>query len=293
MFRLIQDFVWVLAVVAFGLVSRTSHADPIPMPTGSTVWMHFEASACPDEDGDDCIGSNLPGVAPPNGIPLTTFTGSGHSATVYAEVLPDRVRAFAVGRYTSGLRASFRDTYTVHGTAAGTFPITVTLSTTGTARSVPTTIDNRLVSATVELEIGTFNPDDVWILEQYRVIPFSPSTTASQSFPTTILPAPFEFPVAVSTSHTLTVAVSDVFDLAYGVNPTFGNGEIDLLASGAVISFDLPEGVWLTSTLGGSWGDVPPPVQIPVGPWVPIGVGVGLWMIAFRSLRSSGARDFD
>jgi len=289
-YRSIHSLGSMLAVLAFGLVARTSYADPIPMPAGSTVWMHFEASACPDADGDDCVGSNLPGTAPPNGIPLTTFTDVSltHSATAYAEVLPDRVRTLGRGRYTSAMRASFQDTYTVNGVAAGTFPITVLLSATGTARSVATTIDNRLVSASLGLEIGTFDPSAVAMSEQFRVTPFSTATAATQSFPTTIQPTPFELPVSLSTSHTLTVGVGDSFNLAYGVNSAFGNGEIDLTTNGAVISFDLPEGVWLTSSLGGTWGD--PPSPVPVGPWVPMVLGVGLWLIVYRSLGSEGRR---
>lgn len=281
-----QGFGWMLGAIALGLVAQTAQAAPIAMPAGSTVWMHFEASACPDADGDDCVGSNLPGSAPPNGIPLTTFTDVSltHSATGFAEVLPDRVRTLNRGRYTAFMKASFQDTYTVHGTAAGSFPITVTLGATGTARSVAATeTSHRLVSASVGLEIGTFNPTDVAISESSRVTPFSPATTATQSIATTILTAPFEVPVSLSTAHTQTVSVGDVFDLAYGVNSAFGNGEIDLLQTGAQISFDLPEGVWVTSALGGTWGS-PPPVPVPVGPWVPIGVCAGLLALASRSL---------
>jgi hypothetical protein len=232
------------------------------MPAGSTVWMHFEASACPDADGDDCIGSNLPGVAPPNGIPLTTITNtSGQFATGYAEVLPDRVRTFASGNFTAFMRASFQDTYTVHGAAVGPFPITVTLAANGVARTVDiggTFLPFRLVAANVGIEIGTFNPSAVAMQEQFRVAPFSPATEAFWSYPTTALTSAFEVPLDLSASHTLTVGVGDVFDLGYGINSAFATGEIDLLDT-ATISFTLPEGVWITSSLGGTWGAVPEP----------------------------------
>jgi hypothetical protein len=261
-----SERVWsgLAVAVALGIrtFAQTAEAAPIAMPAGSTVWMHFEASACPDADGDDCIGSNLPGIAPPNGIPLTTITNSSSQfATGYAEVLPDRVRTFVSGNFTSFLRASFQDTYTVHGAATGSFPITVTLSADGVARTVNiggTFLPHRLTVANVGVEIGTFNASAVAMQEQFRVSPFSPATEAVWTHPTVAQSSPFEVPFGLAASHTLTAGVGDVFDLAYGINSAFGSGEIDMLGT-AEIAFTLPDGVWITSSLGGSWGAVPEP----------------------------------
>lgn len=255
-----RGVVGALVAALVGGLAEGAHAAPIGMPAGSTVWMHVEASACPDEDGDDCIGSNLPGMAPPNGIPLTTFADGGQYATVYAEVLPDRVRTFLQNRFSSTVRASFEDTYTVHGAVAGTFPITVTLSAAGTASSVPiTSFLNALASPGLQLEIGVFDHTPGVGLEGGRVISFGGAAFGTWNYSTTSGPAPFSVPVSAIATYTLNVGVGDIFPLAYGINSATANGEIDLLADGAVISFDLPEGVWLTSTLGGAWGVVPEP----------------------------------
>jgi len=250
-----------LAGAMAALLSQASGAAPIAMPAGSTVWMHFEASPCPDADGDDCIGSNLPGLAPPNGIPTSTFTEPGKSSTGYAEILPDQVRTQVSGNFTSTMRASFQDTYTVHGNAVGSFPITVVLSAAGTASSMVTTPNHYLLQGGVEVEIGTFDPTDLPMSEQFRVTPFNASETGVQSLFSNTTGAPVQVPVAVSSSHALTVAVGDVFDLAYGVNPGVGKGTIDMTGAGAgaSISFVLPEGVWLTSALGGVFGTEPAP----------------------------------
>src|SRR6187402_2346617 len=90
-------------------------AAPINMPVGSTVWMKFDATACPDADFDDCAGSNLAGVAPPNGIPTHFVTDGTNSATGYAEILPDRIRTYIVSNAGAVMNASFQDTYTVGG----------------------------------------------------------------------------------------------------------------------------------------------------------------------------------
>jgi hypothetical protein len=180
--------------------------------------MHYEASVCPDADGDDCIGNDLPGLAPPNGIPLTTFTDGTASATVYAEILPSQVRTFNRARLTALLKASFQDSYTVNGSAGGPFSIAVTLSASGVARSVPTTIDNRLVAANVEVEIVTWNPADTAIQEQLRVTSFGGAATGLWTAPKTVSATPFSVPIAATATYTFNVSVGDAFSLAYGVN---------------------------------------------------------------------------
>lgn len=136
-------FLAAVGLVLAGAAAQSASAAPIGMPAGSTVWIHYEASVRPDADGDDCVGSNLPGLAPPNGIPTTTFTDGATSATVYAEILPDQVRTFTRSRLTALSKASFLDTYTVRGSAVGPFSVTATLTANGTVRSVHTGFDHR------------------------------------------------------------------------------------------------------------------------------------------------------
>jgi hypothetical protein len=254
--------VFLLASFLAVAVSGAARATPVGMPAGSRVWMELDSNAC-DLDGDsDCLGSNQPGPNPPNGIPLTTFSESnGAWATGFAEVQPDQVRTL-VGSYSgAGLYVSMLDTYTVHGAAAGPFSITSHLEAEGTASSIPFTRTNNhgLVGANVGLEIGTFNPSsDPAFHEQWRITPFGPSNSANQLIPTTFSAAPISTSMDLATSYTRTVSVGDVFDIAYGVYSGVGAGWVDLRNT-AVLSFDLPEGVYLTSALGGTFGVVPEP----------------------------------
>lgn len=268
------------------LVASTARSAPIAMPTGSTVWMHYEASACPDADGDDCIGSNLPGPNPPNGIPLTTFdTPSTGSSTGFAEIFPAQVRTFVRGRFSSFMRASFQDTYTVHGAAPGPFPIGITVSASGTVATFPySATDHRHSSATVELEIGTFSPTDVAMNEQFRITPFDATTRGSTQLPFRLSTTPVTEPISASASYARASNVGDVFSVGYGINSTLGAGEIDLRASGAQITMTLPPGVWVTSSLGGVWGT--PATPAPVGAWVRWGTALGLVALASRFLRA-------
>lgn len=243
---------WVVlaSLLAASLVSQPASATYIAMPPGSTVWMKVNSNVPPG----DLVGSNLPGPNPPNGIPLTTFGSLASSfATVSAEILPDHVRTFLRANTGTFMYSSFQDTYTVGGTAVGSFPITFHLHSTGTARSIPfAQSSNIMLGSNAKVVIGTFSPisGDAAnpFLEQFRVNAFDPSTTKTQILPFATAPAPFSVPVDVATSYTRMVSVGDVFDIGYGVDSVVSQGEIDLLNT-ATISFDLPEGLFLTSAL--------------------------------------------
>ena len=249
-------------------VSDAARATPVTMPAGSPVWMELRSNAC-DSDGDaDCLGSNQAGPNPPNGIPLSTFSESnGTWVTGFGEVQPDQVRSLLSGYTGSFMWISMLDTYTVHGTAVGSFDIAAHLAVSGTAASVTVyTITGvpieMLTGANVNAEIGTFNPSTApSFLEQFRVTPFDVNlNSATQSFTSQAVTSgpPFSHPISVATSYTHSTSVGDVFDIAYGVNSALGAGSLDLLNT-AVLSFDLPEGVYLTSALGGTFGVVPEP----------------------------------
>jgi hypothetical protein len=249
------------SLIAVSISWQSTPAAPIGMPAGSKVWMKFEGGACPDADGDDCAGSNRAGPNPPNGIPMSTFSGSTGLITGYAEILPDRIRTLNRGDAVAGvhgggsgfMHASFEDTYTVGGTAAGPFDISVALHVTGFARSAGTgtsSISHQMVGVNGEAKIGTFQTfTDPALGEGLRVSEFSAATRANFSFATEAAGSPFEHPIDVTANHTvLNVNVGDTFVLAYGVNSRFSRGQVDFLDTG-MISFDLPEGVFLTSSL--------------------------------------------
>ena len=283
---------WMRSCVAFFAVagvSTTASGVTLTMPAGSTVWMHAGGTPCADAGDSDCIASTELGPNPPNGIPTSSYTSQLGSATFYAEILPARVRSLATGNPSAGVNSSFVDTYTVHGSAVGTFPVTVTFAGTGTASSVQVGTGHRLVGANVTLEIGTWNGSTGNIVETGRVVAFTPGapSTGGASWPTTIRSTPFQLAFAASASHTLTTSVGDSFTLAYGQGLDQLYGTIDMTEVGASISFDLPEGVWLTSTQGGVFGDPPAP-QVPLPPlalgWTAASLAaLGCWSLRGRS----------
>jgi hypothetical protein len=284
-----RSLVALLAVAAF---STAASGVTLTMPAGSTVWMHAGGSACADAGDSDCVVSNVLGPNPPNGIPASSFNHPTYGyASFYAEILPARVRSRSTGNNSVGLQSSFVDTYTVHGSAVGTFPVTVTFAGTGTASSVQVGTGHRLVGANVTLEIGTWNPSTGNIAETGRVVGFTPAapSTGGVSWPTTVQSTPFQLAFAASASHALTTSVGSSFTLAYGQGLAQLNGTIDMSEEGATISFDLPEGVWLTSAQGGVFGDPPAP-QVPLPPIAAGLAAASLAALGCRSLRRTRNR---
>jgi hypothetical protein len=277
-----------LAVVTLSmsaLPGQVAQAGSIGMPAGSTVWMELESGACDNlaTTRGDCIGSNVLGANPAGGIPTTTITEyPGRPTTGSAEIYPDLMRSYVSSYDTTFLTLSMQDTYTVQGTAPGSFWITANFGVDGTASSVFNGTYHQLYAATVEVGIGTFATDtNPEFLEQYRVNPFSPANSNKWSGVNVATGAsPIQAAVSAATSHSQTVSVGDTFSLAFGLRSALNKGTIDLLDT-AVISFDLPEGVYLTSANGGTFGVAT--VPLPGGFWL---LATALGSFGWRKLRS-------
>lgn len=259
----------------------SGHAAFINMPNGSTVWMEMDSDACLGgvAAGIDCAGSNQSGNNPPHGIARQTFFGNSgrQHATGSAELSANSIRTFLSGNAPSFMNASFQDTYVVHGTPTNSFPVTAMLNLTGIMRSIVAggPKGNGLVGGNVTAEIGTFSPaSSNNFLEQFRVTEF-PGATVTFAPNTTFETAPYSIPFDITASHTVAnLSVGDSFTLAFGANSAFSLGEIDMLNTGT-ISFALPAGVYLTSALGGQFGNVPSAVPAPDA-WSQFAFGLGL-----------------
>lgn len=235
------------------------------MPAGADVWMVHESNVCwdhvPGHLALPCATSDQFGAL--GGIPMHTYTYSTSSATSFAQAFPNSVHTYLAGTDAGFMYVSMHDTYTVHGAVPGSFAITAHLAAEGVANSIWWLGKYWLYRPYATVEIGTFSSSTADpFLEQFRITPFydgTPSaTTATWEYAITIGPA-VSVPFSVSTSYTKTVQSGDVFELGYGVNTVLIVGELDLRNT-ALISFDLPDGVWLTSQNGAVFGSpVPEP----------------------------------
>lgn len=256
---------WSLIVLLLGTLSAApAWAVLYTMPEGSTVWMTWGGSdLCGKEH---CAASNQLGA---DGIPMTSVSGQIGSRDVTiaaaASVYPDAVHAYIAGRRADWLAIAFVDTYTVHGTVSGPFDVTAILAAEGSASSLPWTDQVHYLAGGLNLRIGEWDPAggaNTPISGSGRIYPRRPydTTMGGQSLsagPTR--PEPYGIEIASEASYTQTVSVGDTFTNGYLVSIDLINGVVDMRNT-VRLSFDLPDGVYLTSALGGTFGLAPVPV---------------------------------
>jgi hypothetical protein len=236
------------------------------VPNGSRVWMTVSGPpniCAPDANHNQfCAVAASPTV--PIDIPLGTFTdprGPNFGfLTSSADVLSGK-SAHSSFTANSGddVFIAINDTYTVHGSASGPFPITVTLHISGSYGTVPApTFGNVLSNEFAHLEIGSFHPEAT--LNQFVIDPFpadtlNPTMAEVNQSGGSATGAPQTFPLDVQLSYTKMVSINDVFDMAFGIQTTTtARATVTLTDASDVISFSLPEAVFLTSALGATFG---------------------------------------
>ena len=176
------------------------------------------------------------------------------------------------------------DTYTITGppgTDGAPVEARVVYRAAGTLFVGPTFNGNHVGSTNARIEMGTWGASaDPAFPEDFRVSPFDTSGNFLKSFSSgfvntgTIQP---EFPVELVMDQVLVRTVGQPFDVAFGMDTT-GNGagntggtaspsDADYFV--ATIDWELPPGYTLTSVLG--WTDPDPP---PPSPWTDVRSGL-------------------
>jgi len=252
---------WPAAALAQGIV-----------PAGSRIFMSVNGNTnvCgPADVNHNSFCATAAGPTVPVSMPLTTFTDSRGAnfgfITESASVTSGKIATATTQANSTDFQfISLNDTYTVHGTASGPFPATATLHITGSYGTIPVgpPFGNFLTFEATQVKIGTFHPEAT--LTQFIVNPFPADANnpamaqVSQSHSTATSQTPLTFPLDVQVSYTKIVNINDVFDMAYSIDLNLsGNGQINMIPTTDVISFALPDGVFLTSALGATFGAAP------------------------------------
>ena len=102
----------------------------------------------------------------------------------------------------------------MHGSAAGLFSITTTFGVAGLANTIPSGSFNVLFAGNAQVKIGTYALNTIGSIQQATVIPFDPTSEATTPG-ITLVSGPSSVPIDITASHTRTVAVGDVFDIAF------------------------------------------------------------------------------
>ncbi len=281
------------------ILAACTVAAPMPLlaatifpPAGSTAFIavyEFDSggSVCPL---GQCTIVSSAGTS--LSLPSTTFSSTSGTITASGSTSASALRTFGqvTGSVGGETDLGMQDTYTVHGSAAGPFDVTVTLHATGTAESVFFCCGLQgFNGGQVSISIGTLDINPTTTLLP-TVDPFDSTTHTQQGLSAgQFSSAPFSIPIDLSVSYTTMVSVGDVFDIAYGMNEDSNFGIIDLSHT-ATISFSTPNGVFLTSSLGGEFGNVPTSAT-PVPAALPLfATGLGaLGLLGWRRKRKAHA----
>ncbi len=252
---------------AAAFTTAVASAGIVPDGSGVFITVSGVENICGAADENhNAFCATAAGPTVPVSIPLTTFTdprGANFGyITASADVMTGKTMHETLNSNSSDFNyMAINDTYTVHGTASGSFPITATFHITGTYGSIPnSTFGNLMGNVATQLEIGTFHPEAT--LTQFVIDPFladalNPMTAqVSQVHTAMASPTPLAFPWDVQVSYTKMVSVNDVFDFAYGLDMNLSSSaQMNVNPDGLdVITFALPEGVFLTSALGATFG---------------------------------------
>ena len=156
----------------------------------------------------------------PIALPTTTFNGATTHITASGSVSANTITSFVSSDVGAEFLLGISDTYTVHGSAAGLFSITTTFGVTGLANTIPSGSFNVLFAGNAQVKIGTYALNTIGSIQQATVIPFDPTSEATTPG-ITLVSGPSSVPIDITASHTRTVAVGDVFDIAYLLRSAF------------------------------------------------------------------------
>lgn len=271
-----------VTLTAFAAAAPAAKAQIAFPPPGSNSFIALydtTGHVCPT--GPCTFASSLgPSVSIPdfsgvNGRSFMAATGS---------VAPTAIHSFVSSNDGVEFDLATNDTYTVHG-GSGPFAITAHLDASGTTSTIqvaPTLFFDIVPNITVR--IGQLQIDPAAVGEPI-VGPFDPGATAT-TVATTLISSTFASEaIDASASYTRIVNPGDVFDIAYELNSQFSEGTIDLSHT-ATISFDLPDGVYLTSAGGAVFGTPPVGGAAPEpASWALMIAGFGLAGAALRRRR--------
>ena len=216
-------------------------------------------------------------VGGPRGLNFVNAAGDVSGAAMHSTV---------TGNIGVEYDLAFTDTYTVHG-GSGPFAITANLVANAIASTIPSGPFHQVVGANIQTRIGTFSVDPALVF-QPTVTPFDNTTVGHSGVVTLSGFAPQSAALSASSHYTRMVNPGEVFDIGYELSTLFAKGSVDASHT-ALISFDLPDGVFLTAASGATFGDLPSAAVPEPAAWALMIAGFGLAGATLRRRRALAA----
>ena len=236
--------------------------------------------------------TQIVGGGPATQAPISRSNTAGQFLTGAGEVTATTMKMSSSTNAAGGVSLGLSDTFTVLGEGSGVVSLTAVWHATGSVSSVG--LGNGSVQGILgatQIRIGTMGSTNIAAGTLYTVSAFSgPDTTKSTSPFNVFGPSPISFDSDMTATYTFPAAIGSAFDMAFLLSSGFTFGAADFSHT-ATLSFNTPSGVYLTSGLGGIFGDAPAVVGTPLPAALPLfasGLGV-LGLLARRRRKTAVA----
>jgi hypothetical protein len=277
------------ALGAITLAAPAARADILFPPAGSHSFIElYETDSGQHLCSGECAFASS--LTSSTAIPDFSASDGPFFLNATGSVSPTAIHSFVSGRVGVEYDLATDDTYTVHGGSAGGFAVTAHLDASGTTSTIQ--VGNNLffdIVPSITINIGQLLIDPTEVGEPL-VSPFNAGAHATDVIGSSLIGStPMSAPLQASAFYTRVVHPGDVFDIAYELQSGFATGTVDLSHT-ATISFDLPDGVWLTDASGNIFG-TPPSNGVPEpAAWSLMLAGFGLAGASLRARRAAAAQ---
>lgn len=237
----------------------------------------------------DIICSEAVGNGPQTLAPVAVSDpNTGRFISGAGEVTANTMKMSSSTNAAGGVSLALSDTFTVHGAGSGPTSITAVWHATGTFSSVGVGGGVQSILGATEIRIGTLGSFVVRGDTLYSVAKFAGPDTSKSTSPFNVFSntGPLSFSADMTAKHTFLADIGSSFDMAFSLVSGYTFGAADFSHT-ATLSFQTADGVFLTSGLGGTFGDVPVSAT-PIPAALPLFAG-GLGVLGFVARRRKRA----
>jgi hypothetical protein len=230
----------------------------------------------------DVLCGQVVGNGPQTLGPVAVSDTQGSFINGFGSVTATEMKMSSATNAAGGVSMGLSDTFTVHGAGTGPVSLTAVWHATGTVGTVAHSSTNIMLGAT-QIRIGTLGSFVVSGDTLYNVASFSGPDTSKVSAPSIVSGIAQTFAIDMTAKYIFTADIGSSFDMAFALTSGFTFGQADFTHT-ATLSFDTGAGIYLTSGLGGTFGDAPSAVATPVPAAMPLFAG-GLGLLAVFARR--------